>query len=139
MATTHGKPNQSDQAKTDKANKAGPTPSTTPTEPLKRETPEQFERRAELAKQVEANPDKAGSTPTDEQKAKPGNHPEPGDKPHPDHADQPPAGSSTTGGERDGRGEVFDQDRSPKGIDYAGARGPNSDPYSGSGDDRKNA
>lgn len=138
MATTHGKPNQPKNTEP-KSDPKGPTPSTTPTEPLKRETPEAFEKRQEAVEQVEANPDKGGFTPTDEEKAQPGNHPEPGDKPHPDHADQPPAGSGNTGGERDGRGEVFDQDRSPKGVDYAGARGPNTDVYSGSDDDRRNA
>lgn len=123
--------------KNSKTKDKGPTVSTTPTEPLKRETPEAFEKRQEQAEAIEANPDAGRSfTPTDEQKAKPQNHPNPGDKPHPDHADQP---GQTGGREPDGRGDVFDQDKSPKGIDYAGARGPNSDPYNGSDEDRKNA
>lgn len=115
----------------------GPTPSTTPKTPLTRETPEQYAERQRVAEEIEKNPHKAGATPSDSEKALPQNHPNKGDKPNPDHADQPGSGQSGAG-ERDGRGEVFDQDRSPKGIDYAGERSPNTDPYSGSIEDKRN-
>lgn len=102
----------------------GPTPSTVRPE----DDPKQAQERIERAQ----NSLHAGATPTEEDKKRDGNHPERGEKPNPDHADQPPAGSGVTGGEKDGRGEVFDQDRSPRDAAYATPRGPNSDPFSGS-------
>lgn len=92
------------------------------------------ERAVALEKRAKEDP--VGATPGDEEKAQPNNHPNRGDKPSIDHVD----GGGTQDkviAERDGRGEYFDQDRSPKNIDYRAPNGPNEDIFSGSVQDRK--
>lgn len=95
---------------------------------------EDQERAVQLEKRAAEDP--ASATPSDEAKALPQNHPHKGDKPSIDHVD----GGGTTDvspGERDGRGEYFDQDRSPKSVDYRAPNGPNEDIFSGSVQERK--